>query len=76
MISITERKRRYEDLAYAMGSCEMEGCIFTAEYAMGSCEMEGCIFTAETRKLYERYANGELSLKELGDEIDKTLPKK
>lgn len=57
MISITERKRRYEDLAYAMGSCEMEGCIFTAE----------------TRKLYERYANGELSLKELGDEIDKTL---
>ena len=60
MISITERKRRYEDLAYAMGSCEMEGCIFTAE----------------TRKLYERYASGELSLKELGDEIDKTLPKK
>ncbi|SNV03221.1 Uncharacterised protein [Megamonas hypermegale] len=60
MISITERKRRYEDLAYAMGSCEMEGCIFTAEI----------------RKLYERYANGELSLKELGDEIDKTLPKK
>ena len=60
MISITERKRRYEDLAYAMGSCEMEGCIFTDE----------------TKKLYERYANGELSLKELGDEIDKTLPRK
>ena len=31
--------------------------------------MEGCIFTDETKKLYERYANGELSLKELGDEI-------
>ena len=38
--------------------------------------MEGCIFTDETKKLYERYANGELSLKELGDEIDKTLPRK
>ena len=70
MISITERKRRYEDLAYAMGSCEMEGCIFTAETRK--------LYEryAKTRKLYERYANGELSLKELGDEIDKTLPKK
>lgn len=32
------------------------------------------LFTAEMRKLYERYAkryaNGELSLKELGNEID------
>lgn len=60
MIDMTERRRRYEQLAYAMGSCEMEGCIFTDE----------------TKKLYERYANGELSLKELGNEIDKTLPKK
>lgn len=60
MISAIERKHRYEDLAYAMGSCEMEGCIFTDE----------------TKKLYERYANGELSLKELGNEIDKTLPKR
>ncbi len=60
MIDTIERRRRYEDLAYAMGSCEMEGCIFTDE----------------TKKLYEKYANGELSLKELGNEIDKTLPKK
>lgn len=60
MIDMTERRRRYEQLAYAMGSCEMEGCIFTDE----------------TRKLYKKYADGELSLKELGNEIDKTLPKK
>ena len=60
MISIAEHKRRHKQLAYAMGSCEMEGCIFTDE----------------TKKLYERYAYGELSLKELGDEIDKTLPRK
>lgn len=60
MIDKTERKRRYEQLAYAMGSCEMEGCIFTDE----------------TRKLYKKYADGELSLKELGNEIDKTLPRK
>ena len=44
MISITERKRRYEDLAYAMGSCEMEGCIFTAE--------------RKNRSLYERKRYG------------------
>lgn len=31
MISIAERKRRHKQLAYAMGSCEMEGCIFTDE---------------------------------------------
>jgi hypothetical protein len=60
MIDKTERRRRYEQLAYAMGSCEMEGCIFTDE----------------TRKLYKKYADGELSLKELGNEIDKTLPRK
>lgn len=60
MIDMTERRRRYEQLAYAMGSCEMEGCIFTDE----------------TRKLYKKYADGELSLKELGNEIDKTLPRK
>ena len=41
MISIAEHKRRHKQLAYAMGSCEMEGCIFTDE----------------TKKLYERYAN-------------------
>ena len=29
MISIAEHKRRHKQLAYAMGSCEMEGCIFT-----------------------------------------------
>lgn len=60
MIDMTERRRRYEQLAYAMGSCEMEGCIFTDEI----------------RKLYKKYADGELSLKELGNEIDKTLPRK
>ena len=60
MITKEERDRRHKELAYAMGSCEMEGCIFTDE----------------TKKLYERYANGEISLKELGDIIDKTLPKK
>lgn len=60
MIDMAERRRRYKQLAYAMGSCEMEGCIFTDE----------------TRKLYKKYADGELSLKELGNEIDKTLPRK
>lgn len=60
MITKEERERRQKNLAYAIGSCEMEGCIITDE----------------TKKLYERYANGEISLKELGDIIDKTLPKK
>lgn len=59
MITKEERNRRHKQFAYAMGSCEMEDCIFTAE----------------TRKLYERYSNRELFLKELGNEIDKTLPK-
>ena len=60
MITKEERERRQKNLAYAIGSCGMDGCIFTDE----------------TKKLYERYANGEISLKELGDIIDKTLPKK
>ena len=44
--------------------------------AMKSFELEGFVYTEEEKRIFNKIANGELSLKELGDEIDKTLPKK
>lgn len=59
MISKAEQKRRREDVEYSIASCELEGCIVSDTY----------------RALCERYINGELSLKELGDIVSKDLPK-
>ncbi len=46
----------------------------SVEYAIGSCELENCIFDDDVKNIYQRYINGELTSEEVDKEILKNLP--
>ena len=63
----------YQPWALEIKTKEAELRVLEREFALVLCRLEGLEVSDTTRAIFQRYVNGELTIKELGAAIDQYL---